>query len=102
MTVTTSATISRARRRRALRRRHLSWWLFLLPSGIVLGTVMLYPLAYAIWLSLFNYDLGSGAHDFIGLGNYTALLADDRFGARWNAPSASCLPRSAWNSASAC
>jgi multiple sugar transport system permease protein len=41
--------------------------------------VMLYPLGYAIWLSLFNYDLGSGARDFIGLGNYAALLADGRF-----------------------
>lgn len=40
---------------------------------------MLYPLGYAIWLSLFNYDLGSGAYDFIGLGNYTALLTDERF-----------------------
>ena len=40
---------------------------------------MLYPLGYAIWLSLFNYDLGSGTRDFIGLGNYAALLTDARF-----------------------
>jgi multiple sugar transport system permease protein len=40
---------------------------------------MLYPLGYAIWLSLFNYDLGNGAYDFIGLGNYAALLVDERF-----------------------
>ena len=40
---------------------------------------MLYPLGYAIWLSLFNYDLGSGARDYIGLGNYAALLTDERF-----------------------
>jgi multiple sugar transport system permease protein len=55
------------------------WWLFLLPSALVLGTVMLYPLGYAIYLSFFNYDLGSGARDFIGLDNYAALLADERF-----------------------
>ena len=54
-------------------------WLFLAPSGLVLTTIMLFPLGYAIWLSLFNYDLGSGAYDFIGLGNYFALLADERF-----------------------
>ena len=59
--------------------QQLSWWLFLLPSALVLGSVMLFPLGYAIYLSLFNYDLGSGAHDFIGLGNYAALLADERF-----------------------
>ena len=58
---------------------HGSWWLFLVPSALVLAAVMLYPLGYAIWLSLFNYDLGSGARDFIGLGNYAALLADARF-----------------------
>ena len=28
---------------------------------------MLYPLGYAIWLSLYNYDIGSGARDFIVL-----------------------------------
>ena len=49
------------------------------PSAAVLGAVMLYPLGYAIYLSLFNYDLGSGSRDFIGFGNYAALLADDRF-----------------------
>jgi len=40
---------------------------------------MLFPLGYAIWLSLFNYDLGSDANDFIGLGNYVSLLTDERF-----------------------
>ncbi len=40
---------------------------------------MFYPLGYAIYLSLFHYDLGSGAHDFIGLGNYADLLAEGRF-----------------------
>jgi multiple sugar transport system permease protein len=49
------------------------------PSALLLAAVMLYPLGYAIYLSLFNYDLGSGSRDFIGLGNYTALLTDERF-----------------------
>lgn len=40
---------------------------------------MLFPLGYALWLSLFNYDLGSGSSAFIGLGNYTDLLGDGRF-----------------------
>jgi multiple sugar transport system permease protein len=56
-----------------------SWWLFLAPSGVVLGAVMLYPLGYAIYLSLYNYDLGNGAFEFIGLENYAALLSDERF-----------------------
>ncbi len=37
------------------------------------------PLGYAIYLSLFNYDLGAGIEQFIGLGNYNALLNDARF-----------------------
>jgi ABC-type sugar transport system permease subunit len=54
-------------------------WLFLVPSGLVLTLVLLYPLGYALYLSLFNYYLGSEGRTFIGLGNYTALLTDERF-----------------------
>jgi multiple sugar transport system permease protein len=56
-------------------------WLFLVPSTLVLALVLIYPLGYAIYLSLFNYYLGTGAEErtFIGLGNYAALLADQRF-----------------------
>jgi multiple sugar transport system permease protein len=61
------------------RRRHFTWWLFLAPSGAVLGCVMLFPLGYALWLSLLNYDLGSGSENFIGLANYQELLNDARF-----------------------
>jgi len=55
------------------------WWLFLVPSGVVLSLVMVYPLAYATYLSVFNYDLGSGSYSFIGLGNYSSLLTEQRF-----------------------
>src|SRR5258708_35857229 len=61
------------------RRSHTAWWLFLTPSAAVLGCVMLFPLGYALWLSLLNYDLGSGSRAFIGFGNYQELLADARF-----------------------
>src|SRR5271165_6959967 len=74
----------RARTRTAVRRpRHLgsaaSAWLFLVPSGAMLGAVLLIPLGYAIWLSLFDYDLGAGTDRFVGLGNYAALLAEAQF-----------------------
>ena len=70
---------NRARGRQSLAHLQASLWLFLLPSGLVLGAVMLYPLGYAIVLSLYNYDLGNGAYAFIGLDNYTALLNEERF-----------------------
>ena len=63
---------------------------------------MLYPLGYAIWLSLFNYDLGSGTLDFIGLGNYAALLADARFWDTLNRTLLIVWPPSGWSSALAC
>ena len=40
---------------------------------------MIFPLGYALWLSLHNYDLGSGSREFIGFGNYQELLNDARF-----------------------
>ncbi len=68
--------------RPAIRRRRrpdTSAWLFLLPSAAMLIAVLLIPLGYAIWLSLFDYDLGAGIYRFIGLGNYSALLAEAQF-----------------------
>jgi multiple sugar transport system permease protein len=75
----TSPAMRRTARRRHSFGAHRAWYLFMLPSALLLAAVMLFPLGYALWLSLFNYDIGSGAHDFIGLGNYADLLADHRF-----------------------
>jgi multiple sugar transport system permease protein len=49
------------------------------PSGVLLGCVMLYPLCYAVYLSLFDDDLGTGSHVFLGGANYASLLTDSRF-----------------------
>jgi multiple sugar transport system permease protein len=78
--VTVAAQLPRrvARRRRTLGSAS-SAWLFLLPSAATLLTVLLVPLGYAMWLSLFDYDIGAGIDRFIGLGNYSALLADQQF-----------------------
>ncbi len=56
-----------------------SMWLFTLPSFGLLTCVLLWPFFYAVYLSLFAYDLGSGKATFIGLGNYIDLLSQDRF-----------------------
>lgn len=53
-------------------------WLFLVPSGLVLALVLVYPLGYALYLSFFNYYLGSQP-TFVGFGNYLSLLQDARF-----------------------
>ncbi|MDF0601254.1 sugar ABC transporter permease [Psychromarinibacter sp. C21-152] len=53
-------------------------WLFFLPSFGLLAVVLLWPLGYAIYLSFFDYYLGSDARTFIGLGNYADLLSETR------------------------
>lgn len=68
--------------------RNLKYALFLLPSVVLICCVMLYPLGYAVYSSLFNYDLGSGIHELIGLDNYTTLLGEARF---WAALGRTCL-----------
>ena len=67
----------RPRTRKAVTGRRL--WPFLLPSAIISFFILIYPLCYALYLSLFNYYLVSGASAFVGLGNYADLLGDGRF-----------------------
>jgi multiple sugar transport system permease protein len=58
--------------------------MFLLPSAVVLLAVMIFPLGYAIYLSLFDYDIGAGIFRFIGLDNYSTLFAEQEFwGSLW-------------------
>ena len=53
--------------------------MFLVPSAMVLCAVMVFPLGYAIYLSLFDYDIGAGIFKFVGFGNYSTLLAEQEF-----------------------
>jgi multiple sugar transport system permease protein len=60
---------------------------FASPSLALIALVIVFPLLYAFWLSLRNFDLSVGADsDFIGLKNYAeALFKDKRFmGSVWN------------------
>jgi multiple sugar transport system permease protein len=75
----TSVAAPRGARRRRRPGSASSAWLFLLPSGVTLLAVLLVPLGYAMWLSLFDYDIGAGIDRFIGLGNYGDLLVDQQF-----------------------
>ncbi|MFO1306074.1 MAG: sugar ABC transporter permease [Burkholderiales bacterium] len=61
---------------RARAERAYLW--FMLPSGLVIAAVLIYPLGYAIWLSFFGPQLAVGEARFVGLGNYLALLSDTR------------------------
>lgn len=54
-------------------------WIFLLPAIAVLAFISIYPIVKALWMSLHNWNLTSGSRDFIGFGNYAALLNDPEF-----------------------
>jgi alpha-glucoside transport system permease protein len=76
--VTTTTSPARgaaaARTRRRPPSREGSWlaWLFLGPAGLVLVTLVLYPILYSIWRSLFD----ARGETFVGLDNYVRMFTD--------------------------
>jgi multiple sugar transport system permease protein len=55
---------------------------FVAPTLLVLAVFHLWPMAQTIGMSLFDWDLLTQQHRFIGLGNYRSLLAGEDF---WSA-----------------
>lgn len=51
---------------------------FVLPAALVVLAVAVFPWAFTLWMSLFDWQIGSASH-FIGLDNYIGLAADTRF-----------------------
>ena len=60
-----------ARRRRAYR-------MFIVPALVVVGAVIVFPWLFTLWMSAFDWKIGTVAH-FVGLENYTSLLKNQRF-----------------------
>ena len=55
-------------------------WLFPLPAAIFIISMMAFPVAYTIWVSLTDWSMTSaGEAQFVGLKNYVALFSDARF-----------------------
>jgi len=52
------------------------------PYVVFLAVVMAYPLAYAVWISFYDYVFAAPGmsidHEFVGLANYRAALSDPR------------------------
>jgi len=53
--------------------------LFLLPSALILGVFVIYPIFQSFWMSLHEWRIGAEVQRWVGLGNYTRLLADPQF-----------------------
>ena len=57
---------------------HRLAWLLCAPAVIAMLVVTAYPILYAVWLSLFRYDLRfPGMREFIGLENYLSVLSSE-------------------------
>lgn len=57
-----------------------AWGLILsAPALLCLTLFALLPIIAALWLSLYRHQPVFGVREFVGLGNYAGLLADDRF-----------------------
>ena len=66
------------RRTQFLARRRRNYYLFIAPALIVVGAVIIFPWLFTLWMSVFDWKIGSSAH-FVGVGNYQTLATNQRF-----------------------
>lgn len=62
-----------------LRRDSTLGYALLLPAGLYLAALLLYPLALSIWFSLSNASVADPTGSYVGLKNYILLLDNDAF-----------------------
>jgi len=71
----TPTTAKVARRRNYARQ----YWPFIVPAGVVVFAVILFPWIFTLFMSVHDWHIG-GDRTFIGLHNYSRMLTDERFG----------------------
>lgn len=71
-----AATIAKAARRRNYSRQY---WPFIVPAGVVVFAVLLFPWLFTLFMSVHDWHIG-GDRSFAGLDNYARMLTDERFG----------------------
>lgn len=57
-------------------------WLFAAPSLLIISIFIVWPIVQSFRYSLYDWTVGAKHQQWVGLGNYEALLHDDLF---WNA-----------------
>ena len=66
--------------RRGWGERYVQYWL-VLPALVMMCAVLIYPLAYSMWISFFDWNISSVDYSFLGLRNYVESFtnASSRF-----------------------
>ena len=62
-----------------MRKQALTGWLLLAPSLLLLGGLVVFPILYNVWLSLFNKHAFLPVQQFVGLGHYRYFATDAEF-----------------------
>jgi len=55
-----------------------TYWPFVVPAVAVVGSVIVFPWVFTVWMSMHEWTVG-GARRFSGLSNYMRLISDERF-----------------------
>lgn len=63
-----------------MKRQRLLGYLFILPNMLGVVTFFLIPAVFSLILTFTNYQFANPSYKFIGLGNFTRLFQDDKFG----------------------
>ena len=78
MSAATAATAATSVRATVVARRRRTYYLFIIPSLVVIGAVIIFPWLFTVYMSAFDWKIGSAAH-FVGFENYTNLVSNRRF-----------------------
>ena len=55
------------------------YWPFIVPAGLVVVAIILFPWAFTLFMSAHDWHIG-GSASFVGLANYARMFSDERFG----------------------
>ncbi len=64
--------------KRGINERNAHYWL-IAPAVLTMCAILVYPLLFSMWVSLFNWRMAAATHAFIGLANYVEALTSSFF-----------------------
>jgi multiple sugar transport system permease protein len=79
MSVSVAARPVAAAARRPRRNYARAYWPFVVPAGIVIAAVIVFPWLFTLYMSVHDWHIGSPP-SFADLANYARLFSDERFG----------------------